>query len=218
MPTLKDVAREADVSISTVSRVFNDPEKARPDTQQRVREAAEALDYKPSRVARRLRLEDGKASLLGLVIPDIQNPFFFFDNERRNSLCRRDSLGRAAGRPLSGWRALQRGLPPPRPRAGDGLREPRRRRSARPRSAPPNAGPRPGHRPHADRRLPPHRLRAGGARRYRRAGLRDSRTRGLGRHHAYRCPRPARRARRRARVRQPRAAGPHLPTNHPTAL
>lgn len=76
MPTLKDVAREADVSISTVSRVFNDPEKVRPDTQQRVREAAEALDYKPSRVARRLRLEDGKASLLGLVIPDIQNPFF----------------------------------------------------------------------------------------------------------------------------------------------
>jgi DNA-binding LacI/PurR family transcriptional regulator len=76
MATLKDVAREADVSVSTVSRVFNDPEKVRPDTRQRVREASEALDYKPSRVARRLRVQEGEANLLGLVIPDIQNPFF----------------------------------------------------------------------------------------------------------------------------------------------
>lgn len=76
MATLKDVAREADVSVSTVSRVFNDPEKVRPDTRQDVREAADVLGYKPSRVARRLRLEEGEANLIGLVIPDIQNPFF----------------------------------------------------------------------------------------------------------------------------------------------
>jgi LacI family transcriptional regulator/LacI family repressor for deo operon, udp, cdd, tsx, nupC, and nupG len=76
MATLKDVAREADVSVSTVSRVFNNPEKVRPDTRQRVREAADALGYKPSRVARRLRLKEGQANLIGLVIPDIQNPFF----------------------------------------------------------------------------------------------------------------------------------------------
>jgi len=76
MVTLKDVAREADVSISTVSRALNNSEKVHPQTKQRVREVADELGYKPSRVARRLRLEEGKASLLGLVIPDIQNPFF----------------------------------------------------------------------------------------------------------------------------------------------
>lgn len=76
MPTLKDVAREANVSVSTVSRVFNNPEKVRPGTRDRVQEAVDTLGYQPSRVARRLRLEDGKASLIGLVIPDIQNPFF----------------------------------------------------------------------------------------------------------------------------------------------
>lgn len=76
MATLKDVAREADVSISTVSRALNNSEKVHPDTKERVREVADELGYKPSRVARRLRLQEGKASLLGLVIPDIQNPFF----------------------------------------------------------------------------------------------------------------------------------------------
>ncbi|HKL88368.1 MAG TPA: LacI family DNA-binding transcriptional regulator, partial [Salinibacter sp.] len=76
MATLKDVAREADVSVSTVSRVFNNPEKVRPDTREAVQKAAEALGYQPSRVARRLRLKEGKANLIGLVIPDIQNPFF----------------------------------------------------------------------------------------------------------------------------------------------
>lgn len=76
MATLKDVARKADVSVSTVSRVFNDPEKVRPDTRQRVREASEALNYKPSRVARRLRVQTGETNLIGLIIPDIQNPFF----------------------------------------------------------------------------------------------------------------------------------------------
>lgn len=76
MATLKDVAREADVSVSTVSRVFNDPDKVRPATRRTVRDAAEALGYTPSRVARRLRLKEGKANMIGLVIPDIQNPFF----------------------------------------------------------------------------------------------------------------------------------------------
>lgn len=76
MAKLKDVAREANVSISTVSRVFNSPEKVRPATRERVRDVADALGYRPSRVARRLRLEEGSANLIGLVIPDIQNPFF----------------------------------------------------------------------------------------------------------------------------------------------
>lgn len=76
MATLKDVARAADVSVSTASRVFNNPKKVHPETRTKVREAVDELGYQPSRVARRLRLKEGKASLLGLVIPDIQNPFF----------------------------------------------------------------------------------------------------------------------------------------------
>ena len=76
MATLKDVAQEADVSVSTVSRVFNEPDKVRKSTRERVRKAADRLGYKPSRVARRLRIQHGEANLIGLVIPDIQNPFF----------------------------------------------------------------------------------------------------------------------------------------------
>lgn len=76
MPTLEDVAREAGVSVSTVSRVFNKPEKVHPETRTQVKNAVDTIGYQPSRVARRLRLENGQASLIGLVIPDIQNPFF----------------------------------------------------------------------------------------------------------------------------------------------
>lgn len=76
MPTLEDVAREADVSVSTVSRALNNSKKVHPDTKKHVQDVADELGYKPSRVARRLRIQEGKASLLGLVIPDIQNPFF----------------------------------------------------------------------------------------------------------------------------------------------
>lgn len=76
MATLRDVAKQADVSVSTVSRVFNEPDKVKVDTRVRVQQAVKALGYRPSRVARRLRVENGLAHMLGLVIPDIQNPFF----------------------------------------------------------------------------------------------------------------------------------------------
>jgi len=76
MATLEDVARAADVSISTVSRVLNNPEKVLPETRTKVQQAVDEIGYQPSRVARRLRLEKGDTNLLGLVIPDIQNPFF----------------------------------------------------------------------------------------------------------------------------------------------
>ncbi len=76
MATLKDVAREAGVSTSTVSRVFNEPEKVKTATRQKIERTIEDLNYQPSRVARRLRVVSGQANMLGLVIPDIQNPFF----------------------------------------------------------------------------------------------------------------------------------------------
>lgn len=76
MSTLRDVAKKAEVSITTVSRVINNPEKVRTDTRERVQKAMRLLDYKPSRVAQRLRGTKGKSKLLGLIIPDIQNPFY----------------------------------------------------------------------------------------------------------------------------------------------
>lgn len=76
MSTLKEVAERADVSISTVSRVLNRPEKVKPTTRARVQEAIAALDYQPSRIAQRLRDRAGHSELIGMVIPDIQNPFY----------------------------------------------------------------------------------------------------------------------------------------------
>ncbi|EFM26312.1 transcriptional regulator, LacI family, partial [Peptoniphilus duerdenii ATCC BAA-1640] len=50
--TIKDVAKMADVSISTVSRVINDSKPVSPEARRRVLKAIEVLDYKPNEVAR----------------------------------------------------------------------------------------------------------------------------------------------------------------------
>jgi LacI family transcriptional regulator/LacI family repressor for deo operon, udp, cdd, tsx, nupC, and nupG len=75
-PSLVDVARRAKVNISTVSRTINQTGKISSDTQERVRKVMLEIGYKPNRVARRLRTREGKTHLLGLIIPNIQNPFF----------------------------------------------------------------------------------------------------------------------------------------------
>lgn len=76
MTSLTDVAKRAQVSIATVSRVINNSDKVVPETREAVHRAMRELGYKPNRVARRLRQRGGKRHLLGLIIPDIQNPFF----------------------------------------------------------------------------------------------------------------------------------------------
>ncbi|HVU34113.1 MAG TPA: LacI family DNA-binding transcriptional regulator [Opitutaceae bacterium] len=76
MASLQEVARRAKVSIATVSRVLNQSDKVVPETRAVVEKALRELDYRPSRVARRLRMNAGRANLVGLIIPDIQNPFF----------------------------------------------------------------------------------------------------------------------------------------------
>lgn len=76
MASLTDVARHAKVSIATVSRVINNSDKVIPETRALVHQAMAALGFTPNRVARRLRQKDGVCHLLGLIIPDIQNPFF----------------------------------------------------------------------------------------------------------------------------------------------
>lgn len=76
MSSLQEVARRAKVSIATVSRVLNKSDKVVPATYAVVEKALRELGYRPSRVARRLRMKDGRAHLVGLIIPDIQNPFY----------------------------------------------------------------------------------------------------------------------------------------------
>ncbi|MCX6952900.1 MAG: LacI family DNA-binding transcriptional regulator, partial [Verrucomicrobia bacterium] len=76
MASLQEVARHARVSIATVSRVLNKSDKVIPETRAVVEESLRQLGYRPSRVARRLRMKDGRAHLVGLIIPDIQNPFY----------------------------------------------------------------------------------------------------------------------------------------------
>ena len=74
MATIREVAAKAGVSIATVSYVLNDSRKVRPQTEQRVLWAAKELGYAPNAAARSLVI--GRSSIVGLVVPDIGNPFF----------------------------------------------------------------------------------------------------------------------------------------------
>jgi LacI family transcriptional regulator len=73
-PTISDVARRAGVSTATVSRVLAGIGRARPETSAAVLAAAGALGYRPSGVARSLRTQ--RTGTLGLIVSDVQNPFF----------------------------------------------------------------------------------------------------------------------------------------------
>jgi DNA-binding LacI/PurR family transcriptional regulator len=71
---MSDVAREAGVSVMTVSRVVNDKGEISSETRQRVQEVIERLGYRPSGIAR--SLVGGQTYTIGLVVPDISNPYF----------------------------------------------------------------------------------------------------------------------------------------------
>jgi LacI family transcriptional regulator len=73
-PTISDVARRAGVSTATVSRVLAGIGRSRPETASAVQAAAAALGYRPSGVARSLRMQ--RTRTLGLIVSDVQNPFF----------------------------------------------------------------------------------------------------------------------------------------------
>ena len=72
--TLHEVARRAGVSAMTVSRVVNGRGSVDSETRQRVEEAIQALDYVPNRIARGLISQ--KTQTIGIIVPDIVNPFF----------------------------------------------------------------------------------------------------------------------------------------------
>jgi len=71
---IQEVARRANVSSATVSRVLNASPKVRPATAEHVRQIITELNYVPNTSARNLRT--GRSKLLGLIVSDINNPFF----------------------------------------------------------------------------------------------------------------------------------------------
>ncbi len=72
--TIYDVAREANVSMATVSRVVNNNPNVKPQTRKKVFEAIERLGYRPNAVARGLASK--KTTTVGVVIPDISNTMY----------------------------------------------------------------------------------------------------------------------------------------------
>ena len=72
--TMQDVADYAEVSKTTVSRVMNNDPTVAPDLRARVLKAIKHLGYQPNRAARRLRASS--SDVIGLMISDLQNPFF----------------------------------------------------------------------------------------------------------------------------------------------
>ena len=72
--TIRDVAREASVSIKTVSRVVNHQGEIKDETRQCVLNAIDKLGYRPSKVAR--ALVTNRTDTIGLIIDDITNPYF----------------------------------------------------------------------------------------------------------------------------------------------
>ncbi|MBI4428346.1 MAG: LacI family DNA-binding transcriptional regulator [Ignavibacteriales bacterium] len=77
--TINDIANKAGASVTSVSRVLNNKAgkyRISKETAKRILKAAAELDYKPNELARGLRLK--KTHTIGLVIPDISNPFFAY--------------------------------------------------------------------------------------------------------------------------------------------
>jgi LacI family transcriptional regulator len=72
--TIRDVAREAKVSVATVSRALSSPHQVNQATRERVLAIADQFGYRPSPAAR--SLITGKTGNIGLVVPDLANPFF----------------------------------------------------------------------------------------------------------------------------------------------
>ena len=74
MATIRDVAREAGVSIATVSRVYNDSPLVSDDTREHVRRVASRLDYIPNGAAR--SLITNRTHAIGVLLPDLYGEFF----------------------------------------------------------------------------------------------------------------------------------------------
>ncbi len=72
--TLKQIARELDVSISTVSKALKDSVEISEDTREKVKAFAKLYNYRPNNIA--LSLKNRKTKTIGIIIPDIVHHFF----------------------------------------------------------------------------------------------------------------------------------------------
>src|SRR5258708_5737631 len=99
MANMQEIAKMAGVSLGTVSHVLNNTAKVREKKRTRVLEAIQAAGYQASKLARGLRRET--INMIGMIIPDITNPFFpavvrgaedlAFSNGYRLILCNTDN-------------------------------------------------------------------------------------------------------------------------------
>ncbi len=95
MATIKEVAEYAQVSVATVSRVVNNSGYVSDDLRERVQEAMQTLNYKPSALARSLRRQE--TLTIGVLLPQLDQPFFstltfaiektLFDRGYRTLIC-----------------------------------------------------------------------------------------------------------------------------------
>src|SRR5438105_1571665 len=74
MATLKDIAAALGVSVATVSNVFNGRPNVGCATRQKILRVAKQMEYRPNRAAQAMRT--GRTRAIGLVLPDLTNPFF----------------------------------------------------------------------------------------------------------------------------------------------
>lgn len=74
MATLKDVAKLANVDVSTVSRALNNTSYVHPDTKKKIFKAVEQLSYRPNLLAKGLK--QGKRRTLGVVVPSVNLSLF----------------------------------------------------------------------------------------------------------------------------------------------
>lgn len=72
--TLSELARKLDLSPATISRALNRPEMVAPSTLAKVFKAVDEVGYRPNAIARSLRI--GVTRSIGLIVSDIQNPFY----------------------------------------------------------------------------------------------------------------------------------------------
>ncbi|WP_319204399.1 LacI family DNA-binding transcriptional regulator [uncultured Ilyobacter sp.] len=71
---MSDIAEKAGVSIATVSRVINEDKNVKDSTREKILKIIEECDYTPSAIARNLSRKDNNT--IGVVVPDISNPYF----------------------------------------------------------------------------------------------------------------------------------------------
>ncbi|MCK6579249.1 MAG: LacI family transcriptional regulator [Anaerolineae bacterium] len=90
--TIYDIAREAEVSVSTVSRILTGSAPVNPETKQKVDAVLQKYNFRPNRAARNLSYQ--RSTMIGVILPDITNPFFstLFAEMQRHAIAKDYSL------------------------------------------------------------------------------------------------------------------------------